>query len=221
MRASFPPVPVANNAFNKPKVHDNKSNNNKPTSSSHRCCAERRLLQFWEAVARKHGVPQHRVVTWVRRKIGPDLLLLRYTSDGCVGCAVPCVFCHRVLIKYDLRVHCCQPDGLWFSGRLDEPAAPLPMLTSGQRRQLGLWLVPPTPDDKSAPHRAAQQPQLRGGSPKVAAAVAAAMAAATDVGGCPPRQNRVPRYTSTVQAREPLGYDKASAPSQRRQQRSV
>lgn len=101
-----------------------------------------RLLMAWEELARKHGVPQHRVVTWVRRKLGPDLSLVRWTTQG-VGCAAPCVFCTRALIKYDLRVHCPLGDGGWYSGRMDEPCAPLPVLTSGQRRSMGLDPAPP------------------------------------------------------------------------------
>lgn len=98
----------------------------------------------WEDAARKHGVPQHRVVTWVRRKLGPDLSLVRWTAHG-VGCAAPCVFCTRVLIKYDLRVHCPLGDGGWYSGRMDEPCAPAPVLTSGQRRSMGLEPTPGRP----------------------------------------------------------------------------
>lgn len=117
-----------------------------------------RLLMAWEELARKHGVPQHRVVTWVRRKLGPDLSLVRWTTQG-VGCAAPCVFCTRALIKYDLRVHCPLSDGGWYSGRMDEPCAPTPLLTSGQRRSMGLEPTPAVPTASSAPSGRKKHPQ--------------------------------------------------------------
>jgi hypothetical protein len=56
--------------------------------------------------------------------------------DGTLGCATPCVFCQRELLRFDLRVHCSQAGQSWFSGRLDEAGAPESKPTTGQRRLL-------------------------------------------------------------------------------------
>ena len=89
------------------------------------------------ADARKHGVRPHQVVNWVRRKIGADICIWRSRSDNTLGCAVPCLLCQRELLRFDLRVHCSQASGEWFSGRLSDPAAPQSFLTLAQRKQLG------------------------------------------------------------------------------------
>ena len=105
------------------------------------------------AAARRHGVPAHKVVPWVRRKLGPTVVVLRFRNDGSLGCSVPCVLCQRELTRFDLQVHCFlgagasghggtadagNGTGQWFSGRLSEPGAPTPVLTAGQRRTLNL-----------------------------------------------------------------------------------
>ena len=106
-----------------------------PLSSS----TAHRLLATWTAAAKRHGVPNRGVVAWVRRKLGPDVTVLRVRTDGSLGCATPCVLCRRALIAFDLRVSC--PPGAsgggWYCGRLCSPDAPAPTLTSGQRRLLG------------------------------------------------------------------------------------
>ena len=89
------------------------------------------------ADARKHGVRSHQVVNWVRRKIGGDICIWRNRSDHSLGCAVPCLLCQRELLRFDLRVHCSQASGEWFSGRMSDPAAPQSFLTLAQRKQLG------------------------------------------------------------------------------------
>ncbi|KAL4457697.1 hypothetical protein ABPG75_012562 [Micractinium tetrahymenae] len=153
----------------------NGKKNNKPAarcldgegavSSNHRCCAERRLLDTWVLAARRHGVPSHKVVPWVRRKLGPAVVVLRFRGDGSLGCSVPCVLCQRELNRFDLQVHCflgagpgcgsggsgasrsaaaasstacAGGEGGWFSGRLSDAGAPTPVLTAGQRRTLNL-----------------------------------------------------------------------------------
>lgn len=131
-------------------------------SSNHRCCAERRLLDSWVGAARRHGVPSHKVVPWVRRKLGSAVVVLRFRGDGSLGCSVPCVLCQRELTRFDLQVHCFLgspepgtavlgsrqdggPGGApasagtgWFSGRLSDIGAPTPVLTAGQRRTLNI-----------------------------------------------------------------------------------
>ena len=75
------------------------------------------------------------MVTWVRRKLGADVLVWRYTADGTLAVATPCKLCLRELQRFDLRVHCSLGPGAWYSGRLSEPEAPPVGLTSGQRRR--------------------------------------------------------------------------------------
>jgi hypothetical protein len=107
-----------------------------------------RLLDTWIAAARRHGVPQHKVVPWVRRKLGTAVVVLRFRGDGRLGCSVPCVLCQRELQRFDLQVTCYLGDlaasgePQWFSGRLSDVGAPSPVLTAGQRRTLNLEPMP-------------------------------------------------------------------------------
>ena len=114
-----------------------------------------RLLATWTAAAKRHGVPNRGVVAWVRRKLGPDVTVLRVRTDGSLGCATPCVLCRRALIAFDLRVSC--PPGAsgggWYCGRLCSPDAPAPTLTSGQRRLLGHPSPPKEGSRRSAARR--------------------------------------------------------------------
>ncbi|KAL4857982.1 Glutathionyl-hydroquinone reductase PcpF [Chlorella vulgaris] len=107
-----------------------------------------KLLDTWIAAARRHGVPQHKVVPWVRRKLGTAVVVLRFRGDGRLGCSVPCVLCQRELQRFDLQVTCYLGDlaasgePQWFSGRLSDVGAPSPVLTAGQRRTLNLEPMP-------------------------------------------------------------------------------
>jgi hypothetical protein len=134
------------------------------------------------AAARRHGVPQHKVVPWVRRKLGPSVVVVRFRGDGSLGCSVPCVLCQRELTRFDLKVHCFLggtstaaggSDGegggaeagggdggggpRWFCGRMSDVGAPTPVLTAGQRRTLNL---------DPGPNRARKGRALPGGAPK-------------------------------------------------------
>lgn len=97
---------------------------------------ERRLLDAWVSEARRHGLRPHQFRTWIRRKTGPDLVVWRHRMDGTLGCATPCVFCQKELLRYDLRVHCSLTGEVWYSGRLDEQGAPVCKPTAGQLRLL-------------------------------------------------------------------------------------
>eukprot|EP01025_Chloroclados_australasicus_P039940 TRINITY_DN4159_c0_g2_i1.p2 TRINITY_DN4159_c0_g2~~TRINITY_DN4159_c0_g2_i1.p2 ORF type:complete len:169 (+),score=20.46 TRINITY_DN4159_c0_g2_i1:121-627(+) len=119
------------------KKSANNNNNKYEASSDHRCCAERNLLDIWLYKAIKSGVPPHKRVAWVRRKLRGDIVVWRRTGDGQLGCSVPCVFCQKVLKKFDFRVLCMDRDGNWWKGRLDEDDAPVSTLTSAQKRWLG------------------------------------------------------------------------------------
>lgn len=127
-----------------------------PPSSTDLC----RLLQSYVHQARKAGVPSHKLVAWVRRKLGSNIAIWRRTVDGELGCAAPCLFCNRELQRFDLRVHCpTDAAGTWFSGRLNEPGAPRPQLTGGQQkvlRQQG-WRLCTDPQPSKAQLRQQQQ----------------------------------------------------------------
>ncbi len=83
------------------------------SQSTGRCCAEMKLIGQMEASARRHGVAKSGVVRWVRRKLGSHLTIVRYLADGRTACAVPCIFCRRLLVSYDLVVHCSLSDFEW------------------------------------------------------------------------------------------------------------
>lgn len=101
--------------------------------------AERRLLESWVQRAKRHGTPHHQVVTWVRRKIGADIVVWRKLGNGEYGCATPCVLCAKELERFDLRVHCVVqngPDPAFFSGRMTDEGAPECKMTSRQKLQI-------------------------------------------------------------------------------------
>ena len=103
------------------------------SSSSPRCCAERRLLASWRDRARRHGVRPDAVVAWVRRKAGSHLVVWRRLCDGSLGCALPCVACARELAAFNFTVHCPIGEGRWWHGRLGDVLAPPSKLTLSQR----------------------------------------------------------------------------------------
>lgn len=129
---------------------------------THRCCAERRLLDSYIRQGRRQGVPNHKLVAYVRRKLGSSIAVWRRTADGALACSVPCLFCSRELQRFDLRVHCIvDSGGGWFSGRLGDPGAPPTLLTGGQEavlRPQGWQLCRPAmPSTKGKPAQQAQQ----------------------------------------------------------------
>ena len=107
--------------------------------SSHRLCAERRLLERWFQEARRHGRWRRwDAAAWVRRKLpaGVVLSVQRAVSGGGEGCSQPCVFCHRLLAVLNIPVLCKDLSGNVFCGFVgDTPIRPC--LTSAWRRQLG------------------------------------------------------------------------------------
>ncbi len=86
------------------------------------------------AEARRRGIAHHKVVPWVRRQLGGGIVVLRFLADGTAACSAPCTLCTQELRRFDLRVHCLQPGGEWFCGRLSEPGAPAAKLTNRQLR---------------------------------------------------------------------------------------
>ena len=93
------------------------------TTSDHRCCAERNLLDGALEDARRHGVRPMARIAWVRRKRGKDVTISR-PSDVAVS-SFPCIVCAARLILMDMRVHATLSDGAWFHGYLTDPDAPV------------------------------------------------------------------------------------------------
>ena len=104
--------------------------------STHIKCAERRLLDACIMEAEKRCIPPYKIKSWIHRKMGGVVSVFRFRADGTVGCCVPCYACRKELLKYDLVVHCLDPDGRLFCGKLDDEDAPPSQFTSGQRRNL-------------------------------------------------------------------------------------
>ncbi len=130
-----------------------------------------RLLDSYIQQARRAGVAPHKLVAYVRRKLGPSIAVWRRTADGALACAAPCLFCARELRRFDLRVHCSlDAHGGWFSGKLSEPGAPQPLLTGGQEsvlRKQGWQLcrTPRLPGGEQREHQGPAQ-QVQGRSRK-------------------------------------------------------
>lgn len=103
--------------------------------STHRCCAERALLDAWVTMATKNGVPSHSVVHWVRRKTRGYMRVERYVHGNVAGCCVPCILCRKELERFDMFVRCTLVQGDVFEGKLHEDSkAPPSRFTSMQRR---------------------------------------------------------------------------------------
>ncbi|PSC73205.1 pleckstrin homology domain-containing family A member 8-like [Micractinium conductrix] len=107
--------------------------------NDHRCCAERRLIASCVVEARRRGVAPHKVVTYVRRRLGGGLCIFRFRSDGSPGCSAPCTLCAREILKFDLKVCCLLSNGEVFCGKLTDPGAPSSKITGGQRSWLRWW----------------------------------------------------------------------------------
>lgn len=106
------------------------------TTSTHRCCAERRWLDACVREARKSGVPKHRLVAYVKRKFGSRISVFRFRHDGTLGCALPCAWCQKELERFDMKVTFVDSEGQWCDGRVSDGTLPKPVLTAGQRRML-------------------------------------------------------------------------------------
>ena len=53
--------------------------------STHRLCAERRLIIAWQRRALKSGVGRGSIVRWIRRKAGPTMRTWRRDANGREG----------------------------------------------------------------------------------------------------------------------------------------
>lgn len=103
-------------------------------------CAEAHCIDSCIVEARKKGVANHKMHEWVKRKVS-CIHITRMRKDGTPGCSVPCVFCRRLLIAFDLRVVCRTEDGDLYKGKMDAYDAPASKLTSGQRARFGSKLI--------------------------------------------------------------------------------
>lgn len=103
--------------------------------SSHRCCAERLLLDEWVQSARRHGVACHAIISWIKRKSGGEIVVKRFLHDDSPGCSIPCVFCRSEIEKFDLTVVCTVQSGT-FRGKMSETVAPKSVFTGLQKKML-------------------------------------------------------------------------------------
>lgn len=103
--------------------------------STHRLCAERVLLRWWVAAARRRGVRWCGVVAWVRRKTRGRIAVHRERCDGSAGCCVPCAACHDEIRRFDLVVTCTTACGVQYRGKMrgDDASAPAVTLRIGTR----------------------------------------------------------------------------------------
>lgn len=114
-------------------VHATSSSAIIQVTSDHRLCAERRLVAAWMHRAVRHGVSRHACVTWIRRKAGSTIIVWRKLSDQSLCCAIPCVFCARVLQRHGFRVSCTLSNSHWYHGYLSDDSAPESVMTSRQK----------------------------------------------------------------------------------------
>lgn len=105
-------------------------------TNTHRCCAERNLIEKMVRQAMKKGVHKDAIVRYVRRKMGGHLVVQRFLHDNTPARSVPCVLCRRVLEFYDLCVTCFVCKDSIFEGKLTDPESPESTFTSGQRRAM-------------------------------------------------------------------------------------
>ena len=91
------------------------------------------------AEARRRGVAGPPGPAFVRRRLGGGVAVLRLRSDGSAGCSAPCLLCARELARFGLKVCCRTDSGAVWRGHVDDPGAPPPKVTSGQRTWLAHW----------------------------------------------------------------------------------
>lgn len=104
-------------------------------SSTHRCCAERRLLRTCTQAAWRHGFSGLATSRWIKRKYGNTLVVWRFTANGSLGCSVPCCYCFRALSHLDLYVSYVKPDGTSCREAISNMSTK-PKLTSMQKKVL-------------------------------------------------------------------------------------
>lgn len=101
---SILPQRLSLHAFTKSKAGTCQKSNN-PL-----CCAERRLLSDLYRRAQTHGIPPHKVSTWIHRKY-KNITIIRETAFG-LGKSFPCLYCRASLERLDMRVTCVIEDKL-------------------------------------------------------------------------------------------------------------
>lgn len=103
-------------------------------SSSHRCCAERNVIDAMVTLATRKGVRHMGIAHWIRRKIGARMIIERFLCDDTPACCLPCVLCRRSIERLGISIRCTvdTADGCVFAGHMDD--APPSKLTTSQRR---------------------------------------------------------------------------------------
>ena len=105
-------------------------------ASSHRCCAERNLIEQWKLEAIKHGVRNHKIIHWVKRKAG-KIRVFRIDSCGNFLVSFPCRLRLDELKKFGFgRIECIDHDGRVIDVHVDE--LPDDVFTSYQKRIFGM-----------------------------------------------------------------------------------
>mmetsp|Transcript_21175 Transcript_21175/g.36063 ORF Transcript_21175/g.36063 Transcript_21175/m.36063 type:complete len:133 (+) Transcript_21175:434-832(+) len=77
---------------------------------------------------------------------------------------MPCIFCAKQLVRFDLRVHCAMPDNTWFSGRMDDAHAPVCKPTNGQIKMMfgqSPYPTRPPPDQALITAQGSKRPHPR------------------------------------------------------------
>ena len=119
----------------KPKVCVNAAAKNHHISiqSTHRCCAERLLINKYEHMAHVKGVPKHKKVHWVRKQMGAKIVIWRRLRTGELSCSFPCLLCRQVLNKYDMNIECNMWDGSIYKSRILDSCIESTFTTSQKR----------------------------------------------------------------------------------------
>ena len=91
--------------------------------STHRCCAERRLLCIAREMARRRGVRPWCFARWLCRAFG-TLRVVRFQKNGTAAVSLPCVLCRRALDATGARWTALTRDGCTVNERDAPPSQP-------------------------------------------------------------------------------------------------
>lgn len=102
------------------------------TINSPSVCAERRHIQKLICIARKKGVPNHKIIPWINKHEG-EIVVERYLKNGDEASSLPCVLCRNILDKFSIKWRAYH-DGHWISST--DPILPKSIPTSRQNDQV-------------------------------------------------------------------------------------
>ena len=87
------------------------------------CCAERRLINKLEQIAKKKGVKKHSIHSYIHRHF-PKISIERYNINHNPACCIPCLMCRQVLIGYGLKFECFDQSGDIKKGFVEDLTTP-------------------------------------------------------------------------------------------------